>query len=76
MMAGGGEPAVPGREWESSSPPAVNGEAGVSGHQPAPRHVVSDEMLYKLSKKIAQLTKVKTCFHCVNMFFFVNNRSK
>ncbi len=60
MMAGGGggEAAAPGRDWESSSPPALNGEAGVSGHHHPPRHVVSDEMLYKLSKKIAQLTKV------------------
>jgi hypothetical protein len=65
MMAGGGggEAAAPGRDWESSSPPAMNGEAGVSGHHHPPRHVVSDEMLYKLSKKIAQLTKVRDFAH-------------
>jgi hypothetical protein len=38
----------------------VNGEAAGGGGQPmAPRQLVSDEMLYKLSKKIAQLTKVR-----------------
>ena len=61
MMAGGGDPAAPGSGWEpssSSSPPSVNGEA-VSGQALPPRQLVSDEMLYKLSKKIAQLTKVR-----------------
>jgi hypothetical protein len=60
MMAAGGDHTVPG------SPPVVNGEATAAASSsssresshPPPRHVVSDEMLYKLSKKIAQLTKV------------------
>ena len=40
----------------------VNGDlghdVGLEGGAGQPQHVLSDDMLYKLSKKIAQLTKV------------------
>ena len=41
----------------SGGPPQVNGDIMREGEDSS-HHMVSDDMLYKLSKKIAQLTKV------------------